>query len=114
MNFLKRLEKGAKAQAVKVEIEVEKDTEKLAKFCCGLNILKTGGEEVPIKADSEYPSWLWELTLDKGPEPEEMDKNTMGYWIRKRKLALRFKNDQYKKEFPKPFVPKKILNLKLA
>lgn len=79
-----------------------------------MNHLKEGGTEVAIKADNEYPSWLWELSLDKGPELEEMDKNTMAYWMRKRKLALRFKNQQLKKEFPKPFYPKKILNLKLA
>lgn len=76
--------------------------------------MKTGGEEVQLKADSEYPEWLWELSLDKGPDPEEMDKDTIEYWYRKRRIALRFKNEQMKKEFPRPFIPKKVLNLKLA
>ncbi len=97
-----------------MDIPVETDTEKLVQYCCGLNILKTGGEEVPIKADSEYPEWLWELSLDKGPELEDMDQNTMEYWMRKRRIALRFKNKQSRKEFPKPFIPKKVLNMKLA
>ena len=75
--------------------------------------MKAGGEEVQIKPDSEYPAWLWELSLDKGPDPETMDKNTMEYWIRKRAIALRFKNKQMRKEYPKPFIPKKILNMRL-
>ena len=69
---------------------------------------------MPIKEDSEYPEWLWELRLDKGPELEEMDKDSLEYWVRKRKIALRFKNSQMKKEFPKPFIPKKIFNMRLA
>jgi len=97
-----------------VDIPVETDTEKLAKYCCGLNIYKSEGEEVLLKPDSDYPDWLWKLSLDKGPQIEEMDQDTMEYWMRKRRLALRFKNKQSKNEFPKPFIPKKVLNMKLA
>ena len=107
-------EKGGAQAVKKVDLPVETDPEKLAKFCCGLNILKTGGEEVPIKADSEYPEWLWTLSLDKGPDPNEMDPNTIQYWTRKRKIALRFKNKLMKKEFPKPFIPEKVKKLHLA
>ena len=98
----------------KVDIPVETNPEKLAKFCYGLNILKVGGEEVPLKADSEYPEWLWTLSLDKGPDPEDMDKNTIEYWMRKRNIALRYQNKLRKKEFPKPFIPLKIKKLQLA
>ena len=85
----------------------------MAKFCCGLNIYKTGGTEVEIKPDSEYPEWLWKLSLDRGPVPETMDKESIEYWTRKRNIALRYKNSLMKKEFPRPFIPDKIKNLKL-
>ena len=85
----------------------------MVKYCCGLNILKTGGTEVELKPDSEYPKWLYELSLDKGPDLESMDKNTLEYWTRKRNLALRYKNSLMKKQFPEAFIPKKIKNLKL-
>ncbi len=88
--------------------------EKLAKFCCGLNILKTGGVDVEIKPDSEYPKWLWELSLEKGPDPDTMDKTTLEYWIRKRSIGLRYKNSLMKKEFPKPFIPLKVKQTKIT
>ena len=93
---------------------METDTEKLAKYCCGLNLLKTEGVEIELKPNSEYPQWLWELSLDKGPDLEKMDKNTLEYWTLKRNLALRYKNSLMKKQFPQPFIPKKIKNLKLV
>ncbi len=107
-------EKGGAQAIKKVEIPVEKDVEKLAKFCCGLNIYKSGGEEVPIKPNSEYPEWLWELCVDKGPTLEEMEPNTLQWWSRKRRLALRYKNKLMRDEFPRPFIPKSIKNLRLA
>ena len=62
----------------KLEIAVEKDTSKLAKYCCGLNLLKQGGQEVELKEDSEYPDWLWELKIDgKGPSLDEMSEETI-------------------------------------
>lgn len=98
----------------KVELPVENDSKKLASYCCGLNILKTGGEEVAIKPDSEYPEWLWSLSLDKGPSLEEMDPDTMEYWARKRRIAIRHKNKLMRNQFPEPFIPKNIKNLRLA
>jgi hypothetical protein len=95
-------------------LPVETDAEKLTKFCCGLNTLKTGGEEVPLKADSEYPAWLWELHTDKGPTLDEMTPNTLEWWSRKRRIGLRFKNKLSRKEFPKPFISKKFDRLRLA
>ena len=61
-----------------------------------------------LKPDNEYPEWLWQLKVDGGPSLEEMKPDTMEYWSRKRRLALRFKNKLMRKEFPKPFVPKKV------
>jgi large subunit ribosomal protein L54 len=99
----------------KVVLSVETDPAKLAKYCCGLNINKTGGEEVELKPDSEYPEWLFKMTLTgRGPDPEDMDKNTMQYWSRVRRLGLRHKNKMMKNQFPQPFIPKKISNMRLA
>lgn len=56
-------EKGQQVSK-KIDLPVETDAQKLVKFCCGLNILKTGGKEVELKPDSEYPSWLWDLHVD--------------------------------------------------
>lgn len=51
---------GAAGKKTVVETE-EKSTENpvdLNSVCAGLNYYKTG-ENPPIKADSEYPEWLW-------------------------------------------------------
>ncbi|CAF0793865.1 unnamed protein product [Brachionus calyciflorus] len=106
--------KGGAQQVRKIEIPIETDAKKLANFVCGLNIVKKDGVEVPIKPDSEYPEWLWSLNVDKGPSLEEMQKDTLQYWARKRRLALRHKNKLMKNEFPQPFIPNKIKNLRLA
>ena len=98
----------------KVEIEVEKDTHKLATYCCGLNILKTGGEEVALKPADAYPDWLWELTLGRGPTLDEMEPNTLEWWARRRRLALRYKHKLMRNQFPEPFIPEKIKKLRLA
>lgn len=108
-----RKEKGAQ-QVKKVVLAVETDPLKLSTHCCGLNIYKTGGEEVKLKADSEYPEWLFELSVDKGPSLDEMQPDTLEYWARKRRLALRHKSKLMKNRFPEPFVPDKVKNLRLA
>lgn len=43
-----------------------------------------------------------------------MDENSLEYWSRKRRAALKYKNSLMKKQFPEPFIPTKIRNLKLA
>jgi large subunit ribosomal protein L54 len=95
-------------------LPVETDVDKLVTYCCGLNTLKTDGEEVKLKPDSEYPEWLWKLTLNGAPALEDMDPDTLDYWIRKRDLALRYKNKQMKNKYPEPFLPKRITNLRMA
>lgn len=98
----------------KIELAVEKDAKKLATFCCGLNILKKDGTDIELKPDSEYPEWLWDLHVDKGPSLEDMEPDTLEYWARKRRVALRYKNKLMKDEFPRPFIPNKIKNLRMA
>ncbi|KAG8227014.1 hypothetical protein J437_LFUL000320 [Ladona fulva] len=71
----------------KVELPVESDPEKLVNYVCGSNILKKG-EDIKLKPDNEYPSWLWDLRTGKPPPLEEYDKNDKPYWRRVRKLAL--------------------------
>ncbi len=82
--------------------------------CCGLNYLKTGGEEVKLKPDNEYPEWLWKLPLDGGPTEQEQDPEHIDYWLRKRKLAVANKLRLSKNKYPEPFIPKRIKNLRLA
>ena len=107
------LEKKGAEVVKKVEIKVETDPTKLSKYCCGLNLLKTGGQEVEIKPNSEYPDWLWNLKLGKGPTLEEMEPNTLQWWSRKRRIALRHKNKLMRNQFPQPFLPKSYKNLRL-
>lgn len=76
----------------KKELLVETDTHRLQTHVCGTNLLKEGGEDVKIKADSEYPSWLWTLRTGPPPPLEEMDPNTKQYWKRLRKLGLKRNN----------------------
>lgn len=41
-------------------VPVETDAHKLVNYVCGSNPLK-GGEDMKLKADDEYPDWLWTL-----------------------------------------------------
>ncbi|XP_041360416.1 39S ribosomal protein L54, mitochondrial-like [Gigantopelta aegis] len=76
----------------KVRLEVETDAEKLAKYCCGANIL-TSGSDPEIKPDSEYPQWLWELRTDRKPlDITELDENDIRYWRRLRSVTIKRKN----------------------
>ena len=115
ITILKQItEKGAAGAVIKrKDLPVETSAEKLVKFCCGLNILKTG-EEVPLKSNSEYPEWLWKLKLDGAPKPEEMDPNTLQYWKRKRRIANTYKIKMMKSRFPEPFVPLSVRNMRPA
>nr|SVE84043.1 EOG090X0KWJ [Daphnia pulex] len=72
----------------KIVLPVETDPVKLVNYVCGSNILKEG-KDVELKADSEYPDWLWSIRLGNHPALEDMDPNTLQYWRRLRKLSLR-------------------------
>lgn len=71
----------------KVVLPVETDTEKLTKYLCGGNIYKTG-EEIPLKPDSEYPDWLWNLRLGPRPLLEELEPGSREYWKVARKIGI--------------------------
>ncbi|EFN88162.1 39S ribosomal protein L54, mitochondrial [Harpegnathos saltator] len=86
--------KPKKSFSVSVEkkvLSVETDPYKLQSHVCGTNIYKEG-EDVKIKSDSEYPSWLWNIRTGPPPPLEEMDPNTKQYWRRLRLLGLRRNN----------------------
>jgi len=74
---------------------VETDVHKLINYVCGTNIYKEG-EDVKIKPDSEYPSWLWTIRTGPPPPLEEMDPNTKEYWRRLRLLGLKRQNKEQK------------------
>lgn len=69
-------------------LPVETDSERLVNYVCGSNIYVTG-EDVKIKADSEYPEWLWDLRTGPPPPLEELDPNSKEYWSRIRTFARR-------------------------
>nr|CAG4645970.1 EOG090X0KWJ [Lynceus sp. MCZ IZ 141354] len=89
----KKTGKGGKLGPIaeKKKLPVESDPEKLVNYVCGSNYFKTG-EDIKLGPDEAYPDWLWTLRLGK-PEPlESMDPNSIEYWRRVRKLALRRNN----------------------
>lgn len=86
--------KGRKITSVAVEkklLPVETDAHKLVNYVCGTNIYKEG-EDVKIKPDSEYPSWLWTIRTGPAPTLDELDPSTKQYWRKLRKLGLRRNN----------------------
>ncbi|KOB67702.1 Mitochondrial ribosomal protein L54 [Operophtera brumata] len=92
MGLGKGKKKGGKLGAVeKKEMPVEGDPERLVSFVCGSNIYTTG-EDVPIKADSEYPEWLWALRTGGARPLAELDPDTKEYWLRVRAAGMRRNN----------------------
>ncbi|GAB1869753.1 Large ribosomal subunit protein mL54 [Camponotus japonicus] len=75
-------------------LPVEKDVNRLLTYVCGTNLYKKGGEDVKIKPDSEYPSWLWNIRTGPPLTLEELDPNTKQYWKKLRILGLRRNNRQ--------------------
>ena len=77
--------KGGKkgASMVKPDLDVETDAKKLVSTVCGLNYRIDGDQEaVKIRPDSEYPDWLWTLSVERPLPPlEEQDPNTKEYWL---------------------------------
>ncbi|CAG5119110.1 unnamed protein product [Candidula unifasciata] len=67
--------------AQKSKLQVETDPEKLLKYCCGACIY-VDGKDPEIKADSEYPDWLWTLHTERSPRDlSELDPMTPEYWV---------------------------------
>lgn len=77
-------------------LPIEKDVNRLVTYVCGTNIYKEGGEDVKIKEDSEYPSWLWTIRTGPAPTLEELDPNTKQYWRKLRLLGMRRNNKERK------------------
>ncbi|KAH0946374.1 hypothetical protein HN011_004519 [Eciton burchellii] len=84
---------GKTAKTERLVLPVETDVNKLVNYVCGTNIYKEG-EDVKIKPDSEYPSWLWTIRTGPPPSLEEMDPNTKQYWRKMRLLGLKKKNKE--------------------
>lgn len=79
-------------RVAKVLLEVETDAAKLTKYCCGANIT-VHGKDPELKADSEYPDWLWSMrTARSPPKLSEYEEDSFEMWRRKKKLALRRQN----------------------
>merc|ERR1712226_30500 len=65
----------------KVSLDVETDAKKLVTEVCGLNYT-LGSDPIMIKDDSEYPEWLWTISVTRPLPPlSEMDPNTKAYWL---------------------------------
>ena len=48
--------------------------------------MKTGSDPL-LKADSEYPDWLWTVRLERAAPPiEDYDPDTKQYWQRLRRI----------------------------
>lgn len=74
---------NAKASAIKTAVVPEpepiRDTQKLQKYCCGLNYAKEGSDP-ELKPDSEYPEWLWDVHTGPPKTYKDYDPNTREYW----------------------------------
>lgn len=89
--------KKSKKTLIAVEkkvLPVETDVTRLLTHVCGTNIYKEGGEDIELKPDSEYPSWLWNIRTGPPLPLEELDPNTKQYWRRLRLLGLRKNNKE--------------------
>lgn len=89
-------------------LTVEKDPNKLVKFCCGANIYNDGAPDPELKPDSEYPEWLFKLHTDWEPIPlESMSKDDHVYWRRVKKLVKTHERTELKtKNKNKDFGPR--------
>ena len=87
--------KGGKGAAmVKPDLDVETDAKKLVSTVCGLNYRIDGEQEaVKIREDSEYPDWLWTISVKRPLPPlEEQDPNTKEYWLQVVRDMKRMRN----------------------
>nr|XP_012227662.1 PREDICTED: 39S ribosomal protein L54, mitochondrial isoform X2 [Linepithema humile] len=90
---VKKTKKTTVVTLEKKLLPVEKDVNRLVTYVCGTNINKEG-EDIKIKEDSEYPSWLWTIRTGPAPTLEELDPDTKQYWRKLRLLGLRRNNKE--------------------
>ncbi|XP_066156762.1 large ribosomal subunit protein mL54 isoform X2 [Euwallacea fornicatus] len=83
----KKMVKSGPAIEKKV-LPVETDPNRLVNYCCGSNIYLTG-EDIKLAPNSEYPEWLWSIRTGPTPPLEDLDPNSMEYWRKVRKMAIK-------------------------
>ena len=76
------------------------DPEYLVTHVSGSNYFNEG-EDVKIKDDSQYPDWIWNLSLGKPKKPEELEFGTKEYWEAVKHMnMLKFKRTLSKMPIP--------------
>ncbi|BFZ01818.1 hypothetical protein BsWGS_04856 [Bradybaena similaris] len=96
----KIVSKVSAGSSQKSRLEVETDPEKLLKYCCGANIY-VDGKDPEIKADSEYPDWLWTMRIERGMKDlSTIDPMSAEYWSLISRYT-RFRNQRISKRLQK-------------
>ncbi|XP_061409397.1 large ribosomal subunit protein mL54 [Lethenteron reissneri] len=77
----------AMVKEVLVDPELSRDPEVLVSHCVGLNYLREGSDP-PLRADSEYPPWLFELNVGPPLKLDEVEPDSMEYFRLLRKQHM--------------------------
>lgn len=90
------LGEASKKKVVQVEEESPEEQADLNSVCAGLNYFKTG-EDPPIRADNEYPAWLW-TCLDPVKSYKEIPPELEKAYIRSKNKMKARNNNALKKQ----------------
>ncbi|XP_032809528.1 large ribosomal subunit protein mL54 [Petromyzon marinus] len=77
----------AMVKEVLMDPELSRDPEVLVSHCVGLNFLREGSDP-PLRSDSEYPPWLFELNVGPPLTLEEVEPDSMEYFRLLRKQHM--------------------------